>query len=72
MTKTDFIKEKLDLLKIAISAFIVAILGLGVYWLQISKPTLIDVCAGIIVLALCLAILGRYYLILSKGLESQE
>lgn len=72
MTKTDFIKARLDLHKIAISAFILAMIGLGVYYLQISKHSLITIIVAITILAFCLAILVRSYSILSNDLKSQE
>ena len=46
----EYIKAKLDFLKIMISAFIVGIFGFGVYIFQSQKPNIIYVLVGIIIL----------------------
>lgn len=65
--KIELIKAGLDLYKILISAIVVACLGLGVYYLQSSKPDVVIVLIAIILLTVPLSIsVWRYRKIAEK------
>lgn len=61
MTQTDYVKERLAFLKIALTGIVGAILALGVYNVQSSGSNFINAMASLIILIIPLVWLGKKY-----------
>lgn len=70
MSKADFIKAKLDLLKIVISALVIAMLGIGVYYFQTQKPNPLTAIVAILAIFIVLYVSVIKYLNYANELKN--
>jgi len=61
MTETDYVKERLALLKIALTGIVGAMFAIAVYNLQSSGDNFINVMVALIILLVVLSILAKGY-----------